>query len=679
MTQIMQLPCALFSLGFLLAAAQTQAASISSTNAISVRDGWVTVAPKEFQGAINNPLKGFRDYKEHGYGLLERTYIKWSDIEVGADDSVERIIAHTTKITEINGQRFEDLNVKLVPRVFLDWNGSAGRQYWPADLHTFDYDSPEFQERLKRLVAKLGEAWDNDPRIFAVQMGLIGYWGEHHSPAPTAEQRRLLTEAFQKAFKNKPVLVRHTDPEFMQAGFGIYYDTFAHLSREQPEGAENQFPWQATHVYPDIWKHAPIEGEVEYNWQKARPSSSKPTETYGLKPDETMQVPAYRRYMIDKIRRYQTSYLGWISSYNDANPEVLAGAAELQKAFGYRFVIESASYPLVVQPGHKLPVKLSVRNTGSAPFYLDWPVAVALLDPATKKPVWSAPLTGVDIRKWLPGEDWDSDAFAYRRPAVSHQNEGSAPLPADLKPGQYIVALALLDRQGGLLPSARFAIENYFRGGWHPLGFIGVGDAPKEAALKNVTFDSPAFDDSLHYQVPEKLLAVKAPPVPPVKAVTPWTPDPNRELINPWRYWTLEGHPQGLEKEIHADSSLAGPAGHRFIRVTGDFGRGTSLRYSLGKGIKLDRGHYRLAFRVRGTPGQSVNFELADSADFTVADGPRILAQKEGIPLTDQWLEHRLEFEISTPLKDQTFLRFRLPREVKGTFDLANPELLMSK
>ena len=30
----------------------------------SVKDGWVTVAPTEFQGAINNPLKGFRDYKK---------------------------------------------------------------------------------------------------------------------------------------------------------------------------------------------------------------------------------------------------------------------------------------------------------------------------------------------------------------------------------------------------------------------------------------------------------------------------------------------------------------------------------------------------------------------------------------------------------------------------------------
>ncbi|MCX8038674.1 MAG: DUF4832 domain-containing protein [Candidatus Sumerlaeia bacterium] len=635
-----------------------QAAAAQPVGDVLIRDGWVTVRPMEFRGALNNPLKGFRAYKKNGYGLLERKYIKWNEIEVCADDTVERIIAHTNRITVVQGKRFEALNVKLVPRVYLDWNGTSGKQYWPADLHTFDYDSPAFQQRLRRLVEKLGLAWDEDPRIFAVQMGLIGYWGEHHNPAPTAAQRRLLTDAFQKAFKNKPVLVRHTDPEFMQAGFGIYYDTFGTLTREPPTQWQEQFPHQATYVYRDIWKRAPIEGEVEYNWQQR--DSAKPQETFGRTPDETMKVPAYRRYMIDKIRRYHASYLGWISGYTDTDAEVLAGAAELQQAFGYRYVLEAAAYPLTVQPGQTLTVKLTVRNTGSAPFYLDWPVAVGLLDPATRKPVWSAPLEGVDIRKWLPGEDWDSGAFAYRRPAVPYHDEGRAVMPQHIKPGQYILGLAMLDRQGGMMPSARFAIVNYFRGGWHPLGFIGVGEAPKEVALKHIEFDSPAFDDSLHYKVPEKLLAVKTPPVPPVKAVVPWTADPRVELINPWRYWTLRGENAGLEKQIlHED--------RRIIRAAGDFGKGASLDYTFGEGVKLDPGRYRFAFRVRGTPGLSVTFDLAD--------GWRSLSKLIQIPLSGEWHEHTIEFEVKTTFKDETTLRFDLPQNTKGTFDLTDTRL----
>ena len=133
----------LHCIGILWAVAHATSARGQAETA-SGKDGWVTVAPPGFQGAINNPLKGFRDYKQ------------------------------------------------------------------------------------------------DDPRIFAVQMGLIGHFGEHHNPAPTADQRRLLAEAFQKAFKNKPVLVRHNDTEFMAAGFGIYYDTFANLDREPPDEPREQ-------------------------------------------------------------------------------------------------------------------------------------------------------------------------------------------------------------------------------------------------------------------------------------------------------------------------------------------------------------------------------------------------------------------------------------------------------
>lgn len=630
----------------------------------SVENGWVTVKPPEFEGAINNPLKGFRDYKEGGYGLLVRSYVKWNEIEIGEGDSVERIIAHTNKITKANGKNFEDINAKLVPRVYLDWDGSSGKQYWPKDLHTFDYDSPAFHKRLTDLIAKLGQAWDNDPRIFAVQMGMIGYWGEHHNPAPTSTQLQLLANAFKKAFKNKPVLVRHNDAEFMNAGFGLYYDTYGYIGREPPHGPADQFPMQATHVHPNVWKTAPIEGEVEYNWQKTR-DSAKPEETFGRTENETMIVPKYRNYMIDKIRRYHTSYLGWIDNYDPEKPDVLAGAGELQKAFGYRFVLDSVSYPLAVKPGAKLPVKMTVRNTGSAPFYLDWPVAVALLDPATAEPVWSAPLSEIDIREWMPGEEWDSEKFAYRRPAEPHLAAGFATLPANIQAGPYILALAILDRQGGMLPSVRFATSNYYRGGWHPLGFIGIGQEPKQTALQLAQFDSPAFDDSIHYKLPQGIRETKFPDEPKVKAVKPWSPDPKVELINPHRYWTHDSSDHHLDKQILTE-------GKRVIRITGDFKKGSSLSYSFGNGVKLPAGKYRFTFSVRGTIGEEAEFELGDDW--------RTVSKEGKIPITNSWKEHSIEFEIKNEFKESTVLRLRLPDSDKGkaNFDLTNPRLIKS-
>lgn len=627
--------------------------------------GWVTVTPVEYHNAINNPLKGFRKYKKSGYGLLERRYIKWCDIEFDNSDTVERIIAHTNKITTTRDGRFEDLNIKLVPRVFLDWNGAAGTaekpgQHWPADLQTFDYDSTAFQDRLIRLVAKLGAAWDNDPRIFAVQMGIIGHFGEHHHPAPTATQRRLLTEAFQKAFKHKPVLVRHTDREFMEAGFGIHYDTFATLEREPPAGPESQFPWQATNVYPDIWRRAPIEGEVEYDWQQQE--RSRPKETFGGTPNETMTTPIYRRYMIDKIRCYHASYLGWIDNYDQSNSAVLAGAAELQKAFGYRFVLESVSYPREVEPGDRLQMRLSVRNTGSAPFYLDWPLAVGLLDVATRKLVWSEPLNGVDIRTWQPGENWDSDAFAYRLPARLVESKGHAELPVGIAPGRYILALAVLDRQGGMVPSVRFATTHYFRGGWHPLGFIGIGpgEAPPNVALSGLAFDDPAIDESLCYKVSEKLRDVQSSLTVRGNPVAQWIAEPHRELINPSCYWTLESDSKSLEIEIVNH-------GQRTMRVAGEFQKYTHLCHNFGNVQVLPPGGYRFVFSARGTAGQVIAVELAD--------GWRRVSQEAEVVLMPEWQEYVIEFKIKTSFQEGTTLRFSLPRQVHGSFEVTGSRL----
>jgi hypothetical protein len=49
-----------------------------------------------------------------------------------------------------------------------------------------------------------------------------------------------------------------------------------------------------------------------------------------------------------------------------------------------------------------------------------------------------------------------------------------------------------------MLPAARFAIVNYYAGGRHPLGYLGV-DADAPLALDPKTFTKLAGDTSLHY------------------------------------------------------------------------------------------------------------------------------------------------------------------------------------
>jgi Domain of unknown function (DUF4832) len=650
--------------------AQKSASIVSTvTKDLQTNVEWVNVVPQEFTAAINNPLKGFREYKENGYGLIERKYVRWNKIEVCADDSVDRIIAYTNQFTRIDGKPGELFNVKFVPRVYLHWDNDSNKgkkddTHWPADLATYDYDSPQFQQRLRRLIQKMGQAWDNDPRIFAVQMGLIGYWGEHHSPAPTTAQRQLLAEEFRRAFKNKPVLVRHNDPEFMAENFGIYYDTFAHIGREPEGGIKDQFPWQAMNMYPNLWKRSPIEGEVEYTWQKNR-ADAKPEQTFGRTPDETMKNENYLRYMKDKIHKYHTSYLGWISDYNAEDKAVLAGAGILQKAFGYRFIVESFSYPRSLAAGQKLPLRFTVRNTGSAPFYLNWPVAVGLIDAETRKVVWSAPLESVDIRQWLPGEKWDSEKQAYSQPAPANQVQADVVIPKEVTAGNYLIALAILDRQGGMVPSARFAVSNYFRGGWHPFGFIGIGQVPKRVDLQGISFDSPAFDDSLSYRVPASLTSVKAPPIPSFQPLVPWQPDPAKELINPWRYWIFDGGHGVSDKIISHDGPVVNNT--RVMRIAGDFSDDTDLKYHFENEGQLPIGRYRFSSQVRGSKEMQVKF--------VVEDGWKRVSDEAVIKVTPEWNEQVIYFTIKEPFKSATALRFKMAQQSPGHFEVTDTQL----
>lgn len=629
----------------------------------------VTVYPREFRGGIENPLKGFRPDKGLGkpYCTVFRRYLKWNDLEKGAGDSLERILYVTRRATEESGKRFADHNSKLVPRVYLDWSGRAGQQYWPADLHVGDYESPAFNQRLLALIAKLGRAWDEDPRIYAVQMGLIGFWGEHHTPGPTAEQRHLLAEAFRRAFRHKPVLVRMPLQEFAEAGFGIYYDTFATLSREpETPGAQKDFPSLAHTEYPDLWKRAPIEGEVEYNWQQQRPTA-KPENTFGRTPDETMTNPRYRQYMIGKIRRYHASYLGWIANFDPNQPDVVEGAGEIQKALGYRFVLERFDYTPRVAPGGALALRFSVRNTGSAPFYLDWPVAVALLDKDSHRPVWQTTLQKADLRQWLPGEHWDETKAAYTSPAARHEVAESVILPTTLPAGEYLVALAILDRQGGLRPSARFACANYVPGGWHPLAIVGVGRPPSRTEPDPSIFSSPAFDHTLAYSVPEHLARITEPPALAVTAITSWKFDISGEILDPHRFWDVRSTSRKTERKVTFDGPMEGPAGAKVITAHGEFDGG-SLVYLLPHQTKLPAGRYRLSFLCRGTDGLRLLCAWADGWKPLPSDGP-------GFVVTPRWERQELVLTNGGDFKEGTVLVFRLPKSGRGDFSVTDYHL----
>jgi hypothetical protein len=153
------------------------------------------------------------------------------------------------------------------------------------------------------------------------------------------------------------------------------------------------------------------------------------------------------------------------------------------------------TYPRKIDADTRFMVSFKVKNTGSSPFYYNWPVEVSLLDPDTKQAVWKKQCTDIDIRTWMPGDQWDDSTQSYTVPAETYTVNQTL-LLSDISSGEYILALAILDPAGNR-PCVRFAINNYYNGGRHPIGKVGINHTIDSFSI--LGFDDLQSDMSLSY------------------------------------------------------------------------------------------------------------------------------------------------------------------------------------
>ena len=452
----------------------------------------VIVTPQENPTALRNPLKGFRD-RGNTYSTFFKAYIPWNQLENVESDGIDKIRAYG----DANWNNLGATNMKVMPRVWLDYPGRPSG--WPSDLPG-DYNSAQFRQRVVRLIERMGEAWDSDPRVAWVETGIAYNWGEGSFNGALGDAVR---DAFIRSFKKKHWMSSACGRAYEPSTIGGQWDSFGHpdqkaevgmwLNLRNPDGTPR-------------WTTAPMQGEVAYDWGGF-------LAVLGANPTATMSTPAFYNRIVNYIYLLHSTGEGWVAGYSRTDATV-TGSTLSQKAFGYRFVLDTLVYPATVQAGQPFSVSFAVRNVASCPFYYQWPVQVALLNKTTHAPVWTGIFAATDIRKWLPGSDWSNSdlnndaALAtlqgrlYLKPAVRYHETGSFTVPSTVASGEYVLALAIPDPDGGMLPSVRFAINNYWQGGYHPMGIIGVGTTPASTAIDASTFFTDFNDATLHYIVP---------------------------------------------------------------------------------------------------------------------------------------------------------------------------------
>ncbi|MDO8952900.1 MAG: hypothetical protein Q7U86_09765, partial [Draconibacterium sp.] len=94
----------------------------------------VIIQPKEYVGALRNPMMGFttNGIKDHPWGSLAFSYLRWNELENNESDGINKII-------NVCNQKWGNVaskNVKVIPRVYLHWDGE--QKYWPSDMQKDD-------------------------------------------------------------------------------------------------------------------------------------------------------------------------------------------------------------------------------------------------------------------------------------------------------------------------------------------------------------------------------------------------------------------------------------------------------------------------------------------------------------------------------------------------------------
>ena len=451
---------------------------------------YIKVIPAAADYAFPNTMKGQRGQVGAGgkifevretevYSRLYKVYFNWNELERTIADDEDFIRA-------VCDRRFGDCrahNARIIPRVALQWPNHGDHTkateitgQFPSDMVASTLDTPEFFMRVRNLVRKLGNVWNNDPRIAYIEMGIYGLWGEEHEDSLSRAAQKNMADAFHAAFPDKKCMVR-CPRDCMGEGFGMYWDSFAHIDEEI---------YARDCVRFQDWRRAVMGGEVAHNWghHEIQPGSDM---------NDTLTAPEHLNRFLEYVFWQHNNHLGMWMEQDERYPEALKGLAEYQKRAGYRFVIESFAWGL---DGGRMKVDMEVRNIGASPFYYPWPLKAALLrEDLSVAREWT--FRDTDISTWLPGDQWDFDAHQYLQPAQKYLARGDFDLTG-LEDEKYLLCIAIADPSCGK-PSVLFATTQYLNGGWHPMGYTGLREIPQEYRIPKELLGDQRTDTSITY------------------------------------------------------------------------------------------------------------------------------------------------------------------------------------
>ncbi len=336
-------------------------------------------------GPDKNPMKGWNSgwWDNFEPATVGFQYLKWSEIEPTDDNfdfgAVENVI-----------NRPGSAGRHLILRLHTDWDGEkATSDAAPAWLYSkygvkrlkasssnkyiTDYNDPNYINQVSQAIEALAAHYEDDPRIYAIQLGVLGYWGEWHTfgynddnfeiADTTMEQ---VIAVYKNNFSNKRLMGRYPwqAPLSLENNIGFHNDFFLPNNGHSNEFTQSVF-------WGKKWLEGPIGGEVP----PINDTELEQFKTALFGTDEGMDIIEKGHYSTMKIGDKERPCEG------NLNGQRCENFMAMHRKMGYNFQITSAVFAENLSVADSLSVALNIHNIGVAPMYYDWTVQFALLNP----------------------------------------------------------------------------------------------------------------------------------------------------------------------------------------------------------------------------------------------------------------------------------------------------------
>ncbi|MBL8297972.1 MAG: DUF4832 domain-containing protein [Rhodanobacteraceae bacterium] len=240
---------------------------------------------------------------------------------------------------------------------------------------TPDWNAAAFATQAVQLVQALAQRYDADPRVTAIQVGLLGLWGEWHQSGcdangPGNAIKIAVRDAYQQAFSTARLQTRYArNPDVVGTDFAFHEDYFPSFTANCIYGfplCDVSGDWSLEYGLANIvpaarqnWRRNPVSGESPLASQQ---------DTWTSDTDDVITV----------LNNYHFSFLGPAGKH--AQPGFAAPLARIKRALGYDFSVNRFVLGDPITQGTSLPWRLELANRGSAPAYHATQVRLELLD-----------------------------------------------------------------------------------------------------------------------------------------------------------------------------------------------------------------------------------------------------------------------------------------------------------